>query len=257
MTEVAAVDETPRCPLCHRPQAIWAVCVRCVERVDKQLEEILDLVARAGYVENLAPGRSGDAGHGPRREPPAPLRIDVLDLDCGYDVLTALEAWERDWRHSFGLVPYGDASESRLQGSRSHETVERVTLVGVVGFLRSWGPTAATRHPGFDEYAHDVAHVLRRAQSILGLLEDTGRVTCPCGARITLQDDLQCPRCGTEWNLARLLAVSSGPVWVNATTAVYILGDRFGPMVRDGRIRKKGAGPDAVYDINSAREVAG
>ena len=235
-------EPVPQCPVCHTPATTWAVCLGCTTRVDQQLSEILDMHAQAANHELRLIGANPD-GVGPiggSRERSIGQRIDALDLSLGESVLSALETWERDWRHTFGLQPYGTASGRRLEASQSHATAREVTLVGVIGFLRSWWPRAASEHPAADEFVAEVRQQHRWARRALDVGEPrVWTVPCPserdsraCGYRLEIDYAgrelvLHCPRCGSDWTITRLLLVAEAaakPVWVDVETATSLIG---------------------------------
>lgn len=202
------------------------------------LEELVKVRRSAHYMLEPAGGHSGT-----RRAPASkpPLKIEALDIDCGHSILTVLEGFEVLWRRVFGLTAYGEVSATRT-GDPVEEVVE---------FLSAWADEAeAEEGCEFPLLLRTSRALLGAAQHDLGLVEDHGWAECPCGGRIRVEDGVRCRACGTEWNLARLLAVAEGPVWVNYPVASWLLGDRLGPLVRDGAVRRRGSGPFAMYDLN-------
>lgn len=258
--------DRPKCVTHHGITHLekWGVCVTCEARVDQQLGDLLDLHALAGHDAALTPGQGEPGGHmGARRDPPPPVSIDALDLALGEHYLAALEDWERWWREEFKLTPYGPASEARLGNGAT--TVTSRTLAGVIGFLRAWWPTAAqVLEPPPDEFATEVRRLHRTAIVALRLNEPAPwSVACPtdgCGNRIRVDHDgrdavLRCTRCRVERTTAQLLHVARAegrPCWVDAQTAARALHvdlGHLGPMVRDGRLRVRGAREYRQYDI--------
>lgn len=253
-------EPVPSCLICHRHRDTWGVCDPCIARTDSQLRELLDLHALAATVAALEPGRTADPGPIGRgsKHPPLPLNLAALDLAVGEWLLRSvtedagpswagLELWEIDWRHHFGLRPYGVASEQRTmplerdtaarratetpglvsdttpQNSAALRSAQRVsTLAGVIAFLHAWWPRAAAEHPAADEFATDVRRMHSHALAALGL--DHARpwtVPCPadlgdreCGYRLHVDYAghelvLHCPRCDSDWTVERLLLVAA------------------------------------------------
>lgn len=253
----------PRCRICRRSQDDWAPCPDCVIRVDAMLGELVDFHVLASQPESLLPAASNEPRTGGSKEPPIGLDLAALDLAHGEVLLSTddtqdpppwmgLETWERDWREVLGLRNYGDASSARLSRAKSHATAQEVTLVGCVRFLRSAWPLAAQRHPAADEFAADIKRMWNHARNALHIpITDQEPpafvIACPddsdghpCGQRLPvfaqpLPPDgglpnpvsLNCPRCGSRWNLDRLLIVARASlteVWVSADQAATALG---------------------------------
>lgn len=256
----------PRCVTCRREQDDWRPCPGCVTRVDQMLAELVDLHALASLPESLIPPTTGNEPRSGSKEPPIGLDINALDLAHGEVLLSTddtidpppwlgLETWEQDWREQFGLGSYGNASSARLRRARSHATAQEVTLVGCIGFLRSWWPTAARMHPGAGEFAADIKRMWHHARNALHIpIGDSEppafTITCPadldgrqCGQRLPVHhqplpiDDetaaaatpvsLNCPRCGSHWDLHRLLLVARAAgqqIWMSAEQAAEYLG---------------------------------
>ncbi len=253
----------PRCVICRREQDDWRPCPGCVTRVDRMLGELVDLHALASQPEALIPPTTGNEPRGSSgKEPPIGLDVAALDLAHGEVLLSTddsvdpppwmgLETWERDWREVLGLGNYGDASSARLSGARSRATAQEVTLVGCVAFLRSAWPLAAERHPAADEFAADIRRMWHHARNALRIpITDQEPpafvIACPgdhggrpCGQRLPVHAQplppegqapnpvsLNCPRCGSRWNLDRLLLVARATlteVWVSADQAATAL----------------------------------
>jgi hypothetical protein len=234
-------EPQPACPVCKHPRHNWSVCPDCVARVDAALAGILDLHVMAATC--LEPGTTSDGGPiGLHRDPPIPVDLGALDLSHGEGVLGVLEQWERWWRETWGLAPYGEASASRLIGPYSHGTAEPAStatsrnLSGTVRFLRARWPIAAqVVEPPPEEFADEVLRLhreclaaLHRIPSDLDLSIDPPPdyvVSCPsddCGHRIPMtrqyrsvdgekasEVNVNCPRCGSHWTSTRLLLVAS------------------------------------------------
>jgi hypothetical protein len=260
-----ACSTRPKCVTCrgitHLPT--WGCCAGCVTSVDRMLAELLDLHALANHPAALMP-KAGEPGTGgARRDPPPPLDIDALDLAVGEHLLGVLESWERWWREAFTLTPYGEATEALPRPYRPGN----VTLMHVVGFLRTWWPRAAqVLEPPPDEFAQEVRGLHRGAVAALRLAEPAAwSIACPtdgCGNRLRVEHDgrdavLRCHRCHVERTVAQLLNVARSegrPCWVDAQTAARALRvdvGHLGPMVRDGRVRVRGAREFRQFDIGA------
>lgn len=240
--------DRPKCVVCaprrttHLPD--WGTCAHCVTDVDRALASILDLHTRAAA--ELAPRTAGDhtLTGVPGSRPP--LDIGALDVHLGHDTLAVLEQWERWWRETLNLAPYGLASaayaaRTREKGPSSPATVEvdstptSRTLVGVVRFLRAQWPGMAERvEPPPDEFADEVRRLERQALAALGWSRfdvdpdpdatepPDYAVPCPgCGGSIGMRRQprdhhdtvpINCPRCGWhgtgEWLIR--VAIASG-----------------------------------------------
>lgn len=86
-------------------------------------------------------------------------------------VVAVLEAHERDWRHTFGHPPAEDLA----------------TVVGCVGYLRTWLYLAARTHDAFDDFAHEVHRLRSRLLHVAGLANDpeVAEPKCfDCGGRL-------------------------------------------------------------------------
>ena len=191
------------------------------------------------------------------------VRLDALDYVAGFDVLPALEEWERDWRKFFGLVPFGVASTDRLEPATA--------LAGVVGFLIGWLDKACAEHPAIDEFSKELAGLWRQAQSAAGQQPRTSwRVTCPadtadgeCGnaIRITGEDfdgSVECRKCHTAWPVERLLRVAASSnhaeLWLDPEAAATWFGVPARELRRwaqAGKIKRA----NGRYESHSIREA--
>lgn len=247
------MNETKCCVICNTATERMA-CQKCEHRIDRQLSEIQEFAIYAQA--NLIPGQ-GAGGRGTER--PLGIRVDALDLVAGFDVLPALESWERAFRQDYGLAPYGQASLERNRAAGEHDLAQ-VTLTGVIRFLHAWTAKVCQSHPAVDEYAREIAALWRQAQAASGQSPRTSwAVTCPadveqgeCGNRLRVngQDfdgSVRCRSCGTEWEVKRLLLVvassQTAEIWLDAEAAVEMFSvspRTLRDWARRGHIRRKG-----------------
>ena len=223
------------CVLCQRRLDAGHVCPACVIRIGDHLDDIVRLASLA----SIEP-RSGTGGG---RSVPAsrpPINVDGLDpaltlVNVGgtwTTVLEILEAWERMTRECLNLAPYGPASALR---GRSAINDTRVTLTGVVGFLRASLPWwASDPEQPIDDFASEV-QACRRAMSHYDPDREprSTMVRCPtlldageCGYRLHYvepDEQVTCKRCGVTRDAMTLVTValydSQGEVWVDPEAA--------------------------------------
>jgi hypothetical protein len=236
-------EPTPACPICAKPTAerTWTVCATCVARVDQALAGILDLHHMAAAC--LLPGTTGaDGPIGLHRDPPLPLDLGALEVSLGDHALGILEEWERFWRESWGLAPYGEASSARLSGPYSHgnpkqtSTATSRNLSGTVRFLRArWPVAAGVLEPPPEEFADEVLRLHRESLAALHRIPSDLDMDlepppdyvleCPtddCHNRIPMTRmprpvdgekpepvSVSCVRCGARWTTPRLLLVAA------------------------------------------------
>jgi hypothetical protein len=190
------------------------------------LQDIATYTTQAQH--ELTPNKGGD---GRAQTIPIGIRLNALDLTAGNDILPTLEEWERDWRHTYNLTPYGPASAARNQG-----TPQSQHLHGVIQFLITWLPTAADTHPAIADFAQELRQLRQQAQHAANQQpRQSWNVTCPtdtdeteCGnaIRITGEDFdsyKTCKQCGTTWEVNRLIQVaassSEAKIWLDSETA--------------------------------------
>jgi hypothetical protein len=209
------------------------------------LQDIATYTTQAQH--ELTPNKGGD---GRAQTIPIGIRLNALDLTAGNDILPTLEEWERDWRHTYNLTPYGPASAARNQG-----TPQSQHLHGVIQFLITWLPTAADTHPAIADFAQELRQLRQQAQHAANQQpRQSWNVTCPtdmpiesdlrhhtgdnnptaqslaseCGAaiRVTGEDFgayKTCKRCNTTWEVNRLIQVaassSQANIWLDPETA--------------------------------------
>lgn len=203
------MNEARKCVICQQATDHMA-CITCQRRIRNNLADIQTYAALA--ANELIPGRGGD---GRSTERGLGIRLDALDLVAGFDVLPVLELWERDWRETYHLAPYGPASAERNAGQASE-----ATLTSVLRFLGQWLDRACTDHPAIDDFHDEVRTCWHQArQAANAQPRQAWRVTCPtdqgdseCGnpLRVTGQDfgnTINCRQCQTTWPTERLLMV--------------------------------------------------
>ena len=239
------MNELGNCVICGFDTERMA-CPRCQARIGHWLTDILEFTALAHG--ELLPGRGGD---GRSTERSIGVRVAALDLVAGIDTVGVLESWERDWRETFGLAPYGPASAERNAG-KPHGA----TLSGVVRFLRTWLDRACAEHPAIDDFHHEVKALRARAQGAANRQPRPGwTLTCPadvedgeCGAsiRITGEDfggSVTCRSCRSVWTVDRLIAVAAASrdaeLWIDQGAAMRVLDcseSTLKRLVKDGRV---------------------
>lgn len=286
MSQPAATDDAPpveappapRCPACRRGHT-WALCEGCQQAISRELAELLDLHALASHPAALRPATRAGAPTGGSRDLPTPVALDALDLAIGASLLAGMTAddmglvdWADDWRELFG------------HSEQPHGPTRTATLSQAVRYLRAQLALAGRApadggHPAIDEFAADIHRAHRRALAALRLTPadlDPSQpeppaftIACPadhptrdglCGNRLGVSrqplplDDqrplpvtLNCDRCGTHWDGARLLVVAKAAgvpidmseaeacVWWDTTPRGLAV------LVRAGRATRRGA----------------
>lgn len=228
---------TDACPCTHHgctrrdTAATLQCCRRCYTRLEHHLTEIPELYALAAA--ELLPG----AGHGGGRstEPSLGIRVAALDLRSGTDLfaeLGRLDALLRRWTTS--------APADWTVRSRHDTDPTGQTLIDLVNSLHDQLHIAARIYPNLPALARDLARINHTARTAA---RTTGRhhqvVDCPadstrgiCGARIqitghALEDVVHCPRCGSQWEIQRLLLVAASDqaagVWLAPEDASVLL----------------------------------
>ena len=232
-------------------------CQHCQNVMTRQLDDLLTFYALAG--DELTPGIGGD---GRSTERGLGVRIDALDFVAGFTIVDVLELWERDWRETFGLGPFGPASEARAAGQPNQAAT---TLTEVVRFLRIWMAKAAAEHPAIDDFAGELRGCWREAQRAANQMpRTTWRVACPtddCAAPLSvggqdLAGSVTCKGCKTVWSVDRLLLIvaaeSEGAIWMDSETCAMRAGvdeRTLRKWANAGKITKKGG----RYDYKSIR----
>jgi len=245
------------CQICNRLDN-RQTCEHCQLKLARQLHDIVDYVAiTAG---ELRPGQTGGDGRG--SEISIGVRVNALDFLAGNDVLPVLESWEKDWRETFHLTPYGPASHARNAGKPKEQT-----LVGVIAFLQAWLPAACEQHPAIADFAIELRQCHKQARAAARMEPPkTMTITCPnrddetgeqCGCRIQVVEDeagptAHCRSCGNIWDLNHLvaLAVARSEVWTDgeAAAAYFRVTDRtLRNWAASGKIRRD----HGLYELHS------
>ena len=252
-----------KCVICHR-QTDQQSCQPCQTMMGRQLDDLLRFYELARG--ELIPGNGG--GDGRSTERGLGVRIDALDFIAGNVIVEVLESWERDWRETFGLAPFGLATAARSAGQPDQSAL---MLAEVVRFLRVWLPKAAAEHPAMDDFASELRGCWRQAQQAANQLPRTSwRVACPtvtddgdCGQQLSVtgQDiggTVTCRKCRTDWSVDRLLLIVAaevdGAIWMDAETCAMRAGvdeRTLRRWARAGKITKQ----SGRYDYKSIRQA--
>ena len=213
------------------------VCRACENALNQDLGQIVEMVALAA-IQPVPMAVAGNGG-GPRPVPASKPPLDVARIDpelimvlaakgdasSATPLLVLLEEWERMIREERGLSRYGPATVSR-SGERAALPGTDVTLVGVIGFLRSsvaW--MVATPDFAIEQLADQVRRALAtlRQYDPAAINPNAWKLPCPgdydrdvCGwqlrveygADANLHTDVLCPKCKTAWTPLRLLLVA-------------------------------------------------
>jgi len=249
-----------KCVLCHHQDTHRFACVDCTSHLMGMLRDLPEFYALAAgeYVSSRQDAAGNAVSIG--------LSVAALDARSPREAIWALESWERDWRET--LQAFGGADSEVAQRKRKAERWAEsespdftgVNLCGVVNFLMIHLEAAACEHPAIDEFATELRVIHSRARGAAGEpAPDVTIIECPadydkdgrttvCGMRLHLvNDEVDCPRCGSAWSFGRLVLVA------RATGAdIYrpgpMLAEHFGVSLRtlqrwrkDGLIRGKGA----------------
>jgi hypothetical protein len=228
------MDTQTKCSICGHDSTHHA-CRYCETRMTRLLKEIGDYAQQAAH--ELTPGKTGSDQRG--SETSIGIRISALDLIAGNDVLPILESWERDWRDTYQLQPYGIASSDRNAGKpRAH------TLTTVLDFLTTWLPRACETHPAIEDFNTELKQAHATAQQAARMTPpNKTTITCPndddttptglCGSRITIHADsidgkATCRRCRTTWDIAHLIHVAittpGAETWTDSEAAANYFG---------------------------------
>ena len=170
------------------------LCGRCEDRTAHQLGDIAGprgLYARLDGLLQRGSGSGGPAVSGSKTAP-APLRIDVLSLQCaGGPVLGPLETWVRDWE--------GQGHADMCEAGGLQQRVDHACRT--LRFNLSW---AAGNHEAVDEFAAEIGSIHRTLTGITAGEKPARKlaVVCPCGQRVpfTLATRGEtCAGCGTSY----------------------------------------------------------
>lgn len=188
--------EWPTCP-CGRhlrqDELDRLACRLCEQRADEHLAALPDLYS--GLNDDITPSCGGSirligGGHS-RSHSPVPLNVTVLALLD--DVPATLAAWVDDW------AEHGHADPT----SRA--------LIDAVKTLRFNLEWAATSHPAFADFAHEMYRLRRRCERANGVeTERTIKVACRCGTAIGITVSTagaRCNGCGTRYARAEVLGL--------------------------------------------------
>ena len=265
--QVTSYWRKPMCLICKK-KSTDRVCMPCVSKVRRQLQDLLDFYSDAEG--NLLPGR----GSGRASERGLGIRLDALDYVAGFDILPSLEDWERDFRRVFGLTSFGEASAERFERNCRESpdaSPHWIELKECVRFLMRWLDRAVEEYEAIDEFARELHGLWRKAQAAAGQQPRTSwRVTCPaddgdreCGQplRISGEDfdsQISCRKCGAQWPVERLLRVVASSrhaeLWLDPEAAATWFGIPSRELRRwaqAGRIKRK----NNRYESHSIREA--
>jgi hypothetical protein len=198
MTHPTDTYQWPTCTLCprqlHPDELGRTACRPCQNRTDETLRKLPGpdgLYAK--LATRLTPGRGSS---GPivsvTRAAPLPLRLEPLSLMARGGIVTILQTWLVDWHEHLGW------RHPRWQGDLQQQ------CDSVVRALRTNLEWAATSHPAFDDFAREIAALVRQCeQQVTGERpERPVSVVCPCGTvlRITVSTPgVRCRGCDTQY----------------------------------------------------------
>lgn len=269
------------CPVCCRtePNTGWTICGKCHQRISDDLARIAELVEASA---RWTPRKTGNAGVRTVPGSKPPLSVHILDAQLGLGggicdpdpyngrvdplptILPTLESWIRLVREMAHLAPYGAATEAQT-----------VTVGSSVQFLRSWLPWAseAVEFP-IDDYAAEIRSLRASLDSLDPERDRPGlRIACPgdhpdadgrlCGYRLVIEtgagdrQPVVCVRCGTEWDVRRLVLVAQSTgggmrAWATAAELADHLRvgtATIGKWARRGLVAKMRTPDGWVYDI--------
>ncbi|AJP04759.1 hypothetical protein TU94_28250 [Streptomyces cyaneogriseus subsp. noncyanogenus] len=194
----------PACTICLGPlyehELTHQACRPCADRVDRDLHA---LAGPDGLYARLASSlRPGSGSGGPvvsgSRTPPAPVRLDPLSLAARGGVVTILQTWLVDWHEILGY------RHPRWEGDLQQQCDQ------VVQRLRVLLPWAAEQHAAFDEFARELATLVRQCRAATGGEKPPRRigVACHCGRTLKVTLDTpgtRCPDCGTQYGHSEAL----------------------------------------------------
>lgn len=194
----------PTCTACprhlHADEIGRYACRPCQHRADHALRQLAGptgLYARLHTV--LAPGRAGSlAPVSGSRSAPIPVRLEPLSLTARGGVVTVLQTWQVDWHDRLGWL------HPRWEGGLQQQ------LDQVVHALRANLDWAASSHPAFPEFLHEVTQLVRQCElAITGERKERRvSVVCPCGAPLSVTistPGARCRGCDTQYGRSEVL----------------------------------------------------
>lgn len=224
-----SVNLLGKCLICsHQCDAM--ACDRCQSNMRNQLADMPKYALLAS--QRLQPRQGGIRG----TERGFGLSMAALEASCGYDATAVLENWVRDWRETYGLVPYGVATEAVPNSE---------LLAHICQFLSTWLHRACADHMAIDLFAGELRQqwaAMREGANETppnswvipcpaDVDTDNGIATCGKPIKITdvnLENLVNCRACKTHWRVGRLLYVgasaNAGGIYVDAEAASQYLG---------------------------------
>ncbi|MET8978549.1 hypothetical protein ABZX85_23315 [Streptomyces sp. NPDC004539] len=202
----AHADDAPTCIACprhlHADEAGRYACRPCQDRADHALRQLPGpngLYARLGTV--ITPGRGGSlAPVSGSRTAPLPVRLEPLSLAARGGVVTILQTWLVDWHDRLGWL------HPRWEGGLQQQ------LDDVVRALRTNLDWAASSHPAYDEFLHEVTKAVRECElAITGERKERPvHVVCPCGnlLGVTISTPgVRCRGCSAQYGHSEALSL--------------------------------------------------
>lgn len=195
----------PTCAVCHRDlrddETGRQACRICQDRTDRDLAT---LPGTDGLYAQLAgalmPGSAGGDSErvATSKEAPLPLRLEPLSLSARGGVVTILQTWLSDWHEQLGWT------HPRWKGDLQQQCDD------VVKALRNNLDWAASAHPAFAEFAHEVADLVRACRRQVTGEKPERRIalTCDCGAtlRVTIScTGVRCQNCSAQFDRDAML----------------------------------------------------
>lgn len=144
-----------------------------------------------------------------------------------------LERIERDWREEFG---HGKPNYPPLGSGKWQSRRPAHVFAEAYRYLTDQHLLAAKTHPGFDDYAQEIAGLRFRLQLAAGEINFPRRdpVPCPCGGKLVqeygpkgLVEERTCRDCGTTYTWSEyhfnLRLRTETPGWVSVTKAAELV----------------------------------
>ena len=253
------LDLLNKCVICGNEAEVMA-CSRCEANMRHQLADIPRFASLASQRLEPRPGgqRGTERGFG--------LSMAALEASCGFDAVSVLECWVRDWRETYGLVQWGIVSEDIPQAA---------LLTDICSFLNTWLARACEGHLAIDLFATELR------QQWAAMREGAGEtpanswvIPCPadveknmggevivqlCGTPIKIKDadfdaEVTCRSCRQHWKVSRLLYVGASAkasgIYVDPEAAAHYLGvteRTLRTWARQGKIKRE----RGRYDITA------